>query len=76
EKNKQKTHPIKYNFVSGAEKHVIDDIENSSTQKTGTLENACGFLLFAFSSLRVFQNKLVCAFSKCQILLTLFSVCF
>ena len=57
----------KYNFVVGAGKYVIDDIENSPTQKTKIKENVCSFLSFMFSLLRVFQNKLVCEFSKCQI---------
>ena len=31
--------PLKYNFVVGARKHVMNDIENSPTLKTKTKEN-------------------------------------
>ena len=53
----------KYNIVVGAGKHVMKDIENRSV-----------FRCFCFLRWGVFPHKLVCGFSKYQILLTLFSV--
>lgn len=63
ENGKQKTCIHKYNVVVGAGKHVMKDIENRS-----------GFRCLGFLRWGVFPHKLVCGFSKCQILLTLFSV--
>ena len=56
--------PLKYNFVVGAGKHVMNDIENRPTLKTKTKENLFCFLLFVFSPLKDFKNKLVCEFSQ------------
>ena len=55
--------PILNNYVVGAGKHVINDIENSLTQKIKH-KKTYGFLLFVFSRYGFSKNKLVCGFSK------------